>query len=872
MRVFERKERKDRSIAIRLTVSLMISVSMVSIITFGAFYYRELQKNKKELEQKADDIITYQIGVLAKPLWDLDQHATQIVGRMISQNELVAKLIIKDYFGRVAFTYTNQNITGSINRSAPVRHNDDLVGDVFISLTSEYFERTNNNLITSFIITTFFILFTLVVFSGLLVRTFLRKPLNKLNNMVRAYAAGEYEAIDGYQPYIEFKPFTRVLHTMGKMIVRQLKDLVTAEEKYRSIYENAIEGMFQSSPEGRYISVNPAMAGLLGYSSPEELLASITDIGKQTYIPKEDRQRFNDQMARHGSVIDFETALRRKEGSMILVAISARVVRDQAGKILYYEGYLVDITRRKRAIEALHQTKEQLALLLESLPIIAFTSRVGGDFGITYVSNSIKEITGYTPDQFTGNAAFWAEHILAEDSQKILHEFPLLLDAGRYRCEYRFRAADGSYRWFDDTRRLVNSANGGNSRIVGTWRDITEEKRLRSEADYRLQQVVMADKLASLGEVVAGVAHEICNPNSFIAYNVPILEETWQIFSPILHDFAQQNPAWRYRSLPVEELCQDIEETIQHIKIGSDRINRIVSHLKDFVRTDENLPPRPVKINEVVESSFTLVKAQIRKSGATIEMSLSPDIPPVLGYFQKLEQILTNLVVNALHATSEKSSGKISFRTRYLAHHKAVILQIEDNGRGMERDTMERIFEPFFTLRRDCGGSGLGLSISYHLVQEHHGVLSVLSQPGRGSRFTLFLPISWNVKLDLRPAALCVHRDRDFTENLMAYFSETGDTFLYVLHDFSTCLNFLEQHPEIDILFADLQTLQGAEGRFLVDLGDLFPLLTVILYGVEGNSSRHEQQNVAQCDYFLHAPFEVLQLKKIIQKTSRQKL
>lgn len=860
-----KNHRQDRSIARRLTVSLMITVGIVSFMTVGPIYYQEAQKNKKELEQKADDIIAYQIGVLAKPLWDLDRQATRIVGETIVQNELVARLTIKDYFGRVAFSYENPDLSGSINRSAEVRHHDDFVGDVFISLTDKYWRNKNHNLLTSFVITIFFILCALTLVSGLLVRTYLRKPLDRLNAMVGAYAGGEYEAIDSYQPYTEFKPFTQVLDQMARQIVGQLKDLATAEEKYRSIFENAIEGIFQSSPEGRYYSVNPAMAELLGYSSPAELLSSITDIATQTYVSADDRKRLNRLLDQHGRVIEFETDLRRKDGTVISVAISARAVRNDGGATLFYEGYLVDITRRKKAIEALHQTTEQLALLLESLPIVAYTARAGGDFGINYVSNSIEEITGYAPECFTGNAAFWADHLLPEDGRKVVDELPILLEKGRQRCEYRFRTADGSYRWFDDTRRLVHSPDGSSSHVAGTWRDVTEEKRLRSEADYRLQQVVMADKLASLGQVVAGVAHEVCNPNSFIAFNVPILEETWRIFTPILDDFVEQNPGWRYRTLSIHELRQDMEQTIEHIKIGSDRINRIVSHLKDFVRTDEGIPPRLIQLNEVVESAFTIVGAHARKSVAAIEISLQPELPPVQGYFQKLEQVFTNLVVNALHAMPVKSKGRLSIRTGYLAHCGAVILQVEDNGAGMEPETMERIFEPFFTLRRDSGGTGLGLSVSYNLVKEHGGVIGVLSRPAMGSRFTVFLPVTAETLLDFRPAMLCLHRDPVFLRDLVSYFSESGET-LYVQNDLGGCFECLEQHPEIDLLFVDIATLLPTGVRFLADLSARFPLIARILLGSGG------VEGIRQADHIVHAPFQVSQLKKIIEQTVRQRL
>jgi len=863
--------KRDRSIAQRLTISLVVTVSIVSIITVGPIYYNEAQKNRRELEQKADDIINYQVGVLAKPLWDLDQQATQIVGKIISQNELVAELTIKDYFGRVAYSFISPDLTGSIHRSARVLHEGNYVGEVRVALTSQFRQSKNRSLLNSFLLTICIILSALFIVSGLLVRTFLRNPLDRLNEMVSAYASGKYDT-DTHQPYIEFQPFTRVLDQMGKKIVNQIKDLATAEEKYRSIFENAIEGIFQSSPEGRYFSVNPAMAELLGYSSPKELLTSITDIAQQIYHSTEERKRFNRLLEEQGCVLEFETDMCRKDGSVISVSVSARAIRDKRGDILYYEGYLVDVTRRKMAIEALNQTKEQLALLLESLPIVAFTARAGNGFGITYVSSSIREITGFSPEQFTADPSFWEEQISSDDSPRILTELPSLLETGRFRSEYRFRAADGSFRWFDDTRRLVLLPDGGSSHVAGTWRDITEEKHLRSEANYRLQQVIMADKLASLGQVVAGVAHEMCNPNSFIAYNAPILEETWQILATPLEDFDSRNPGWRYRSLSLQELRQDMEEIIQHIKTGSDRINRIVSHLKDFVRTEEGLPPRPLQINEVIESALTIVGAQARASVATIVKDLAPDLPVVLGYYQKLEQVVTNLIVNALHAVPEKTGGMLSIRSRSLPRREAVMFQVEDNGIGMERETMERIFEPFFTLRRDNGGTGLGLSVSYNLIKEHGGVICVLSRPSRGSRFTVILPISPQTKLDLRPAVLCLHADRNFTQDLAAYFSETGETLLHTINEPAESMEVLAEHPEVDILFLDLETVLQDGPQLFVRLRQTYPLLTFIAYARKAGMLKEYDELIGQAEHCIQAPFVASQLKTIIFQTSRQKL
>ena len=859
---------RERSIARRLTTSLILTVSLVSVVTVGAIYLNTVRKNRLELEKKADEIVAHQVGLLAIPLWDLDERSIQVIGKTIFQYDIVAQLVIKDYLGRVVFK-GKKDLADTVSRSVPVYHQDDFVGDVFVSLTRQFYQKSNQKLLFSFLVTIFLILITLIVASGLLVRTFLRKPLDNLNEIVRAYAAGDYSASNRFQPYMEFKPFSHVLAQMGDQITKQMEALQRAEEKYRTIFENAIEGIFQSSPEGRFISANPSMAEMLGFQSPSDLIASVTDIADQLYIRPEERERFSQLMNRGERVMDFEAQLRRKDGRVITGLISARSVRDADSGRIYYEGSLIDITRRKMATEALRETKEQLAMLLESLPIVSFTCRPAGDFGITFISNTIEEITGYKPEQFMAAPSFWAARIAPDDRQRVLDDLPRNLASDKCRFEYRFQAADGSYRWFDDTRRLVRAPDGSPSHIAGTWRDITEEKRLRKEAEYRLQQVIQRDKLASLGVVVAGVAHEINNPNSFITYNVPLLEETWRIFLPILAAYAAEHPEWRYGAMDMVELCDDMNEILNAIRTGSDRINRIVLDLKEFVRIDKG-PLRPVQINEVIEKAFVLVGAQVRKSVAKWQLNLGKNLPAIQGSFQKLEQVVMNLVVNALHAIPEKEKGRLMISTQYIHRLRANVIRIEDNGSGIEPGLVDRIFEPFFTSRRELGGTGLGLSVSYNLVREHNGIIRVLSKPGRGSRFTIFLPVAPGIKLDLRSVVLCFDADPAFQKALAAHFIESGDILLVIPDTVVDLVERIEAWPEAAIILIDQASLQAVGWNSLAQIKDRFPLLTIVLSTDTMDQLPKIPEHVLDPDHVLEKPLQLAKLAEIIRMNRRQ--
>jgi PAS domain S-box-containing protein len=845
----------------RLTISLILTVSLVSVVTVGTIYFNAVRKTRLALEQKADDIVSHQVGLLAIPLWDLDERSIQVIGQTVFQYDVVAELVIKDYFGRVVFS-GKKPLDGTISRTVPVYHQGNFVGEVFVSLSRQFYQKSNQKLLGAFIVTIYLILFALIAATGLLIRTFLRKPLDDLNEVVRAYGEGDYSASTRFQPYIEFEPFSRVLSQMGDQITKQLAALQQAEEKYRSIFENAHEGIFQSTPDGRFISANPSLARMLGYRTPEALIASVTDIGIQLYVHPSQREQFSRKMQNERRVMDFEVQMQRSDGAVIIGLISARAVRDEVQGGDYYEGSLIDITRRKQASEALRETKEQLALLLESLPIVSFTCRADGDFAFTFMSNAIEEITGYSPKAFVADPRFWVSKIGDDDRPQVLADLPAILSDDRWRFEYRFQAADGSYRWFDDTRRLVRAPDGTPSRIAGTWRDITEEKRLRKEAEYRLQQVIQKDKLASLGGLVAGVAHEINNPNSFITYNLPLLEETWQVFEPILVAFAEADPKWRHGAMDMAELCADMNGILAAIRAGSDRINRIVMDLKEFVRVDKG-PFRPIRVNAVIEKAFALVGAQVRQSVARWQLNLADNLPPVQGSFQKLEQVVTNLVLNGLNAIPEKEKGRLIIATGYVPRLGANVIRIEDNGIGIDPGLVDRIFEPFFTSRREFGGTGLGLSVSDSLIREHRGVIRVLSRPGVGSCFTVFLPVEPSARLDIRSVVLCFDMDPSLQKALTAHLIDASDTLLVVAEAAGCMMDRIEEWPEAEIIFADLESLQADDWRLLADIKGRFPLLRLVLCGTGGQLA-DKPATIPNPDHILEKPLHPAALADII--------
>ncbi|MBN2520029.1 MAG: GHKL domain-containing protein, partial [Bacteroidales bacterium] len=252
-------------------------------------------------------------------------------------------------------------------------------------------------------------------------------------------------------------------------------------------------------------------------------------------------------------------------------------------------------------------------------------------------------------------------------------------------------------------------------------------------------QLIESYKLASLGKVVAGVAHEINNPNTFILGNIKIIKEAFNDIYPILDEKYSQQPDLKIARLNYDIFKENIKILVEDIYNGSIRLKKIVGDLRTFARKDENLHTDTIYINDLIKNTIRLTKNQITKN-INISTSLNPDIPTFNGSVSKLEQVLLNIITNASEAIN-KEKGEINIQTDYIEKNNLVKIMIKDNGIGMDAKTKSNIFDPFFTTKRKEGGIGLGLSISYGIINEHNGTIEVSSKLGKGTTFTICIPV-----------------------------------------------------------------------------------------------------------------------------------
>lgn len=267
--------------------------------------------------------------------------------------------------------------------------------------------------------------------------------------------------------------------------------------------------------------------------------------------------------------------------------------------------------------------------------------------------------------------------------------------------------------------------------VLKILRDITKEK----EMEFQLLQ---SYKLASLGKLVTGIAHEVNNPTTFILGNIKIIKEAFEEIMPILDTNAEKDTSFKIAQLDYNIFRENIPVLLVDIEDGANRMKKLVEDLRNYARKDEGLLTEKVDLNQIIIDSLRLVQNEIKRY-AKVKLNLHSELPIFIGNIQKFEQVIINLVINAAEAI-DHDNGKIEIVTKFDAPLKQICLKISDNGVGMDKNTKNCIFDPFFTTKKNQGGTGLGLSITYGIIKEHNADIEVDTKPGSGTTFTIKIP------------------------------------------------------------------------------------------------------------------------------------
>jgi len=277
--------------------------------------------------------------------------------------------------------------------------------------------------------------------------------------------------------------------------------------------------------------------------------------------------------------------------------------------------------------------------------------------------------------------------------------------------------------------------------ILCVGSDITARKRAEELAQTQQRTLIQTDKMATLGILVSGIAHEINNPNNFIILNGENLTDMWKDIWPVLDEHYRQDPGYKLAGLSYKEMREELPSLLSGITDGAQRIKKIVQSLKDFARKEPGDPNQLVDMGRVVEAALVIIGSLIKKSTSHFEVIQEERVPEVKGNFQRLEQVVINLIENACEA-NEDAAKPITVTISLLQETNKVSVAIRDQGPGIKPENLKYIMDPFFTTKRDKGGTGLGLAISYSIIKDHRGELVVESAAGKGTCVTMLLPVS----------------------------------------------------------------------------------------------------------------------------------
>jgi len=397
-----------------------------------------------------------------------------------------------------------------------------------------------------------------------------------------------------------------------------------------------------------------------------------------------------------------------------------------------------EVADRKRAESALRESERRYRFLYEEGTVISLI--IGIDGIIRDVNKAFIKELGYPKDEVLGKNAI--ELVVPEQRERISKQ--LIQDfKGEYTPEIDVGvcAKDGTiHTVLFSSGQAILYENNIPSSILITGIDITDRRKAEELARIQQQQLIQADKMATLGILVSGIAHEINNPNTFILLNARIFSKIWNSAMPILDRYYQENGDFNLAGMPYSQAYERIGLLVSGISEGSQRIQRIVQGLKDYARLDPGDMNQSVNINSVVEASILIVNNLIKKSTEKFTYEYGRDIPSIRGNAQRLEQVIINLLTNACQSLQDKSKG-LSISTSYDKSSGRAVIEVCDEGIGISPDDLKHIMDPFFTTKRSSGGTGLGLSISHNIVSSHKGELNFISELGKGTKVILTLPV-----------------------------------------------------------------------------------------------------------------------------------
>ena len=546
----------------------------------------------------------------------------------------------------------------------------------------------------------------------------------------------------------------------------QAEEALRGSEQFANkILESSLNGLYIFDLEKQAnVYINSQYTELTGYT-----LDSLHSIGEHGFIklfypddlPRIERHMDEVMQAKDGDVIEIEYRFKKSSGEwMWCLARDAVFERKPDGIPKQLIGTFLNITDRKRAEEELgklnleleervqHRTaqlrkeiierkqaeeklrknKEMLQLVFDGIsePLVM----LGKNLEIRLLNKAANAYYHVGQRKVAGKPCHQAFRGISAKCEKceipaaVVNDQPLMLEREGFMDSSRIEQV---------VVYPIAKKDTGEGAAIIRISDITDEKMLR-------KQIVQTEKLSSLGFLVAGVAHEINNPNNFISFNIPILKEYLNEIIPIIDDYAKEHENFELFEMTYPQFREDLLKLVDNIENGSRRINIAVSNLRGISRTREKTKMDWIDVKEVVEKSVSICRSKINRMVKSFEVYISEDMPLIYTDSETIETAVINLLINAAQAVDKENSWirlKVTLDDSSL---NDLIIDVSDNGCGIEEKIKKHIFDPFFTTKSPSEGTGLGLTLCHNSIREAGGRIEVDSVAGKGSTFKVILP------------------------------------------------------------------------------------------------------------------------------------
>jgi PAS domain S-box-containing protein len=491
---------------------------------------------------------------------------------------------------------------------------------------------------------------------------------------------------------------------------RMENNLRVSHEKYKRLFEGIRDGIYLSSKEGKFLDCNQALLNMLGYNDKEEFLA--LDLAKDVYRNPEDRKRFREIVEREGYVGDFEVAFKKKSGEELTILLTSYTVRNELGEVSAYEGIMRDITQRKQMERHLVAANEFLNRSIEASPDGIIVTDAKG--AVIMYNKAAEALFGYPAGEVTGKRTKVVDPYPKRVTRKIRE---LIIDGKTGRqgvlppTEFYVKNKSGEMIETSLSASIIYDDTGEEIGAIAIFKDLSEMVGVKRKLKETQDQLVQSERLAAMGRLTSQIAHELNNP----------LYGIMNTFELLKAEIPETSKRRKLLDMALQEVA---------------RLSTMLKNMLTFSRPDEEMK-REVEMNHFLEGILMLMEKQLAESGIELVAEFDKAIPPIRVSPNQMRQVFLNIVKNAMEAMPH--GGTLNVITQ--CDGGALRVTVNDTGVGMTEEVKERIFDAFYTTKEQVRGVGLGLSVCYGIIRDHGGDIEVESSPGKGSTFSVTLPV-----------------------------------------------------------------------------------------------------------------------------------